>query len=332
MLSAHEKVSGNHSTFAKPVTNKPGVALDGFARRKTPASRSKTTAHAVHNKTSRSKTLMRSAVKKPATKPTVQKPAVSRHGQTPRLDIDPRRVSRAKAVKKNNLVSKFGTPHKPVTPVTSALPVQPEPEAPPMFDRHHKPAIADRPAHHKPFQDAIDNADSHKQKKAKKSNRRDRVSRKLKVSTRTLNIASASLATVLLVGFIAYQNIPNLSMQVATARAGVEGTLPGYQPAGFGLNGPIKYQQGQITLNYKSNSDDRNFQVNQEASQWNSESLAENYLASSDKTYQTFQDSGKTIYIYDEDNATWVDGGVWYRIEGNSALNNDQLLRMAASM
>jgi hypothetical protein len=334
VLSAHEKVSGEHREFVKPVGKKSGAALDGFRRRKASTVRA-TTATAVHKKTEKSKTLMRAAVKKPApakaTAPAVRKNA--RH--TPHLDIDPKRVSRAQTIRKSSLVSRFGAPGRAVKQITSVLPVRPEPDAPPMplLQEHHKPVIAEgKASHQKALQKALDKATSHKQPKVSKATRRQRLSRKLRVSNRTINVAAASLAAVLLVGFVAYQNMPNLSMRLAAARAGVEGGLPGYQPSGFGLSGPIKYQPGQITISYTSHSDSRKFQISQKASQWSSETLLENYVANGQKTYQTFQDSGKTIYIYDDNNATWVDGGVWYQIEGNSALNNDQLLRMAASM
>ena len=278
---------------------------------------------------------MRHAVKKPAATKSATTPVIKHQRPAPHLDIDPKRASRAKTVKRSSLVSRFGAPRRAVTPLTTALPVQPEPSAPvvPILGEHHKPVIAQKQsAHHQAMLKAIDNSASHNQPRAKKTTRRQHLSRKLRVSTRTINLAAGSLAAVLLVGFVAYQNVPNLSMRVATARAGVEGSLPGYRPSGFGLAGPIAYQQGQITLSYKSNSDERKFEVSQRASQWNSETLLENYVASGQKNYQTFQDGGKTIYIYDDDNATWVDGGVWYQIVGNSALSSDQLLRMAASM
>lgn len=319
---------------SKPVAAKAGGSIDGFSRRPKAAPRSRTTATAVHRKTEKSKTLMRNVVKKPvASKPKAAAPTVRKARPSVHVDIDPKRITRAKSVRKSPLVSKFGGSQKAVRPVTAALPVKSAPAEPPALKTHGKADIAKRTSvHQKAIQTALDEATSHKQPKAKKTTRRQRLSRKLKVSNRTINIAAASLAIMLLTGFVAYQNIPNLSMQLATARAGVNGTLPGYQPSGFGLAGPIQYQSGQIVLNYASRSDDRQFKVSQSATQWNSETLQENFLAAAQKTYQTFQNSGKTIYIYDDNSATWVDGGVWYQIEGNSALSSDQLLRMAASM
>lgn len=140
------------------------------------------------------------------------------------------------------------------------------------------------------------------------------------------------LAALLLTGFFVYQNIPNLSMRVASTRAGFSAQLPGYKPAGFSQEKLVSYAPGKVTVSFRSNSDERQFQLTQQSSNWNSQALADNYLAKADKQYQTFQASGKTIYIYDNSSATWVNGGVWYQIEGQSDLSSDQLLKIANSI
>lgn len=329
LVSAQETVTSGDKTYVKPLTQQSGVALDGFAKR----AHTKTPAKKVHQRTEKSKTLMRHAVKKPATpKAEPARLRVKRH-TTPHLDIDPGRHSRASTISKSHMVSRFGVGGRAsITPTTSVLPVQPEPEAPPInpLSQHHE--VFGSNLQPLSLEKAIEQATSHTQPKHKKLTKRQKVAHRLHVSSKTTNIAAASLATVLLVGFIAFQNVPNLAMRVATARAGVQGSLPGYQPAGFGMSGPIQYKPGQITISYKSNSDTRGFQVSQKTSQWNSETLREEYVASERRAYQTFQDGDRTIYIYDGSNATWVDEGVWYQIEGNSSLNSDQLLRIAASM
>jgi hypothetical protein len=98
------------------------------------------------------------------------------------------------------------------------------------------------------------------------------------------------------------------------------------------LAGPIQYKPGEVTINYKTHSDDRGFNVVQKNSSWNSETLLDNFVSATNKPYQTFQSNGRTIYIYDGNKATWVDGGIWYSIDGQSNLNSDQLLRIAASL
>ncbi len=56
-----------------------------------------------------------------------------------------------------------------------------------------------------------------------------------------------------------------------------------------------------------------------------------NHVLTNKQPFQTFQDAGKTIYIYEDSKATWVNGGVWYQINGNASLTSDQLLRIANS-
>jgi len=213
------------------------------------------------------------------------------------------------------------------------LPVKPAPapSQPPLLDTHHHTQL-DKKTSGVAFQEAIQKSTSHQRQPLKATTKRQRVAHKLRISPKVVSISAASLSILLLVGFFAYQNVPNVSMRVATARAGVQGNLPDYRPSGFGLNGPIQYQQGQIVVNYKSHSDNRQFRISQRATDWNGETLLNQFVTTNRRAYQTYQSDGKTIYIYDDANATWVDKGIWYQIEGKSALNSDQLLRLAASM
>jgi hypothetical protein len=273
---------------------------------------------------------MRTSVKKPQTivkqgLPKSRKQEMATSTQPTKtlaeVDIDPVRLARAKQVAKSKLISKFSDAEpRPVDqPAIKPLPVAMAPEAPIISPLG--------------FQNALDQAASHQQPKLKKQRFHHRVAKKLHVSPRTLSISSASLLLLLVGGFIAYQNVPNVAMHVASARSGVNAALPAYRPAGFAFNGPIQYKPGQITVSFKSNSDeDRKFSIIQSTSSWNSETLLENFVANTDHPYQTYQDGGKTIYIYDGTNATWVDGGIWYRVEGNSSLSSDQLLRLADSI
>jgi hypothetical protein len=201
--------------------------------------------------------------------------------------------------------------------------------APPISEHSVAPITNSFP---NPFAAAIDNATSHQQTSPKRSSKRQKIARALRVSPRTLSFGSFILAGVLLSGFFIYQNIPNMAMRVASARSGVSASMPGYKPAGFALNGPIQYSAGKISINYKSTTDERSYAVKQSSSEWNDEALLDNFVAAERRPYQTYQDDGKTIYIYNDNNATWVDDGVWYQVEGESSLNSDQLLRIANSL
>lgn len=146
------------------------------------------------------------------------------------------------------------------------------------------------------------------------------------------NLASLSFAGLLLVGFFGYQNAPNIDMRVAAAKSGVSAHMPGYSPAGFSAVRDVKSEPGKVSVIFRSNTDDKKFTVSQQASNWSSDSLLSNHVLASKQPYQTYDDRGKTVYIYDNSNATWVNGGVWYRVDGNASLSSDQLLRIANSL
>lgn len=320
----------------KPTAKKHnGPSIDGFSRR--PAGSHIVAAHAIHKKTERSKTLMRGAVKKPASTKVHSTAAHTSHHKAhaaePAITLNNHeRAARAATVSKSKLISRFGSQPAADSSIKHTslahLPVKP---APPITTHGSAPIIS-RPDTVNPFQNAIDNANSHEQPLHRKASRRHRIARALRVKPRTVSLGSFLLAGMLLGGFFVYQNIPNLAMKVAAARSGVNASLPGYKPAGFALNGPIKYSSGKISISYRSVSDERAYQVTQSTSEWNSETLLENFVAVDRRAYQTYQDKGKTIYIYNDNNATWVDGGVWYQVEGRSSLNSDQLLRIANSL
>lgn len=321
-----------------PAKSSSGQVLDGFTRRAVATHHTahpKTPAKQIHHKTERSQTLMRQAVKKPSA-PAHQHSAnahtVHHHAKT-HVEIDPQRVARAQKVHKSHLVSRFGTPTT-LKPTTSELPVQPEPTHEPeaVLVEHHRSPLDTQLGAKTPFDHAIAKATSHTQPRHKRTTRRHHAARVLRVSPKIINIAAGGLTVLLLTSFVAWQNVPNLSMQIASSRAGVQGRLPGYEPAGYAVQSPIEYRHGRITISYKSRSDTREFKLNQRTSGWNSATLRENYVALGERDYQTYQENGKTIYLYDGDNATWVDGGIWYEIKGNSSLTDDQLIRLAASM
>ncbi len=313
-------------SFAKAA---PGTHLDGIRRKAKTHSvspRTSSSANKVHHKTSHSHTLMRHAVKKPhhtlpeeTSKARIQ---LNAHA-------DPNRVIRASHTPKSPNISRFGSSSSVVKKFSPHLSVK---EAPSQSVTAVSAPMG-LASLVNPFHNALEHATSHTQAKPKKPSVRSRTARKLRISTKALNAASISAAFLLLAGFFAFQNVPNLSMRVAAARSGVKAaSLPGYQPAGFSMQGPIKVESGKVTLTYQSNSDQRQFSLSQRSSSWNNETLVEKFIASNRRPYQTFQAKDKTIYMYDTSSATWIDNGVWYQIEGESSLNSDQLLRIASSL
>lgn len=149
---------------------------------------------------------------------------------------------------------------------------------------------------------------------------------------RLLHIATASVALVLFVGYLTYINMPSLSVKIASAQAGIAASYPSYQPAGYTLAGPVAFNDGQVTMRFNATSNPQSFTLNQSRSTWDSSALLDNYVEqASGGQYETFQDSGLTIYTYGTD-AAWVNGGILHTINGDATLSNDQVRHIATSM
>ncbi len=150
----------------------------------------------------------------------------------------------------------------------------------------------------------------------------------------TASAVAGAMAALVLVGYVAYLNVPSLSVKFASSRAGFAATVPNQTPAGYSLKGPIAYSPGQVILNFGSNTDERRFSIQQQPSTWDSAALKENFVARNTSSEpQTYQDNGLTIYIYDGGNAAWVNNGKFYSIKSaNSGLDTQQVLDIATSM
>lgn len=149
---------------------------------------------------------------------------------------------------------------------------------------------------------------------------------------RVSGIVAATFALVLLGGYFTYLNMPSLSVRVAAAQAGVDASYPNYRPDGYALNGPVTYSDGRVSMNFKANSSDAGFTVNQSKSGWDSDAVLDNYVAPrAGSSYVPFTERGLTIYTYDN-SAAWVNGGILYTIEGNAPLSNEQIRRIATSL
>ncbi len=346
--------TAKQATAAPKKKTKPVQHIDGLVRKPQKATTRTTQPNTVsHRNAQKSTTLMRSAVKKPSTPAKLHtkskqitsndKNKITASPKNSLFSLKPGRAIRAKQNSQSSLISKFGKTTT-IRPEALAVKEAPKPSdvAPPI--KAYKNTTASPVSHASPkklsanhqsrdvFQEALDKLADPKIVHPKKPSISQRVSRKLHVSPRVVNFAVLAIVAVLVSTFVAYQNIPGVAMRIAATRAGFSASLPSYKPAGYAMNGHIKYQPGEIKVNYKSNSNNREFSVVQKNTSWNSESLLENYIASSGFNYQTIQSNGRTIYVYDGNKATWVDGGVWYNIDGQSNLNSDQLLRIAKSL
>lgn len=297
-----------------------------------------------------SKTLMRQVVKKPSHPILVSGLRVQ--GRTdsqlpdinlavmPKLSfdiIDGRRQARAKKIAKSRFISRFGDVTLPTSIQLAPLPAPAHrlPESTtltlPAADLKSPPLGHQRSMDI--FQQALVKA-SKQQPPQLASKRHKRVITKRPSASRRHRLASVSttaLAVILLAGFLAYQNIPNISVRLASTHAGFNANLPNYRPAGFSI-GKFAYSPGHVSINFHSNSDGRHFALLENSSNWDSATLLNDYVAQKSKTYQTVMTAGRTVYIYGQNNATWVADGIWYRVDSQNALSSTQLIDLAASI
>jgi hypothetical protein len=301
-----------------------------------------TTKHAAPHHLSRTpepaSTLMRQAVSKP-TKDA--KPRIKAYGHTDSLvempqyklkpkqaaqHIDEQRLKHAHHVPKSRLVSRFSAAASTPRPVgaTTITPSLTRLATPPLAPRQPHPETV-RAKRSRTTADLLDRAvqqaTSHRQPAPKPSN--DRLKRNASIS------ATVALAVVVL-GIIFSQNLPNARLQMASAKAGFSVSLPTYRPAGYSL-GQLNYTTGVISAQFKSNSDGRHYSLTQKQSSWDSATLRDSFVAATDPGYQTVSAGGRTIYLYSQGSATWVNGGIWYTVQSDGSLSQRQLVDLASS-
>jgi hypothetical protein len=312
---------------------------------------------------------MRHAVKAPVITPKtsaktiapLQKTLPAKLAVKPKLSsdvIDPSRSKRASVANRSQMVRRFNstapatmsarpqhhvapaaTPTHPAAKPVQQLPIihhQPQPRVRPNAHDIRRPATAPAAARQSMqqqgkdlFENALASASSHEQSAPKESHAK-KARRGAKKRSKLLSVAAAVAVFVLLAGFIAYQNRANIELQLASAKAGFHVTTPLYKPSGFAL-GKLTYSPGAASLAYK-NSNNQSFNVTQKESNWDSQTLLDNYVVAAGNSYQGFQSNGRTVYVYGDGNATWVNGGIWYQIHADSSLDSDQLVKIAASM
>lgn len=272
-------------------------------------------AKGVHARPQRSQTLRRDLLKAPqhAAKPLARrKPTPGSIAQSPHI-------------------SRFA-PHPQALPKQPTEHVAPAHHAAthhtPAATHHAKPqALSSRELKEKLISErlaAIQDTHNHKEHKAPK---RGFFAHAPRVSS----VVAGCFAIVLIGGYLTYVNMPNLSMHVAAANAGVDASFPDYRPDGYRFNGPIAYNNGEVSLKFASNTSTAGYTINQKNSNWDSQAVLDNYVTKKAKDYLTYSEQGLTIYTFDGE-AAWVNGGVFYTIEGDAPLSSDQVLRIAGSM
>lgn len=285
---------------------------DSVAHFTTPESNSSSI---VHQQIQKSHTLNRRVVKKAVTSAEVATP------NAPKL------------VQKSSAITKFAKHPSGITPrrrVMSDI----GPSVHPMVKKAHEQMMS-TPSKTAPKPSAIIKQEAVINAMHATSSRK--ASHKLVKATpnkahRILSVASASLALLLLGGYFTYLNMPNLSVRVAAVQAGINASYPSYRPDGYTLNGPVAYNDGEVSMKFAANAGPQNFTITQEKTTWDSTAVKENFV---DKKWgdniDIVTERGLTIYRKDG-NAVWVNGGILYTINGDAPLTPSQVRGIATSL
>lgn len=317
------------------------------------------TASAIHSKTQRSRTLNRKFVHKAQTQSPRQEatsqaqpiaiktvhsikahpskridgmrtaPALT--GSAARTNIAAAKQYASKRIQLQPIAATPAAPSKPVVQAVSAP--EPAPIPHPAVTRAHTiqsqkktPVIQTLPSASVLKQAAINEA----MQKAPKPSAKQL--KKTSYRSKLLSFASAFSALILFAGYLTYLNVPNLSVRVAAAQAGIDASYPGYRPDGYKLNGPVAFSDGEVRMLFAANTGSSEFTLSQARSNWDSNALLENYVKDkSEGDYITSQERGITVYSYDG-KAAWVSGGILYTIDGDAPLSPQQIRKIATSV
>ncbi|HKU18184.1 MAG TPA: hypothetical protein VJP80_02825 [Candidatus Saccharimonadales bacterium] len=313
-----------HQTHKEPTKHTTATAQPAHSPAKPLA------AHAPQH----ARTLMRRAVHKPefARKPAIKPQAPAEIAAVPSsklapkrsvASVDPGRLARAARTLKHAAVVRFPRQtraagansfqelyHVP-TKVVPVIPVRAAPAATHLPQQHNRTDM---------FEAAMARATSHTQP----------VHRIARSRKRRLANISAVVATFLVIGgFVALLNVPNIQLHVASIQAGFKAAIPNYTPVGYALAGGVRRTGDTVSMVYRSG--ENNYTVTQQPTDWTSQTLVENTLPLQ-HDYQTVQAGEHTVFIYDHTNAVWIAGNVRYDVIGNAPLTATDMQQLAMSL
>lgn len=132
--------------------------------------------------------------------------------------------------------------------------------------------------------------------------------------------------------FLIYRFVPTVTVGIASAQAGVQASYPEYVPDGYHLSHPVTYRDGEVRLDFASNSNDTSYSITQTNSSWDSSAVLDKVVRpSAGENYVVTRERGLTLYSYDN-SAAWVNGGILYVIESKAPLSGEQIRRIATSL
>ena len=146
-----------------------------------------------------------------------------------------------------------------------------------------------------------------------------------------LAFACATVAVFAIVYFVNL-NMPDISLKVAAMQTGINASYPSYIPRDYSIS-TITSEDKKITLAIKNEQEGTQFTLSEETSSWDSNALLTNYVKDVyGDNYTVVKEQGLTMYLSGS-NATWVNGGIVYKLTtSNDTLTNKQIRAIAVSL
>lgn len=307
--------------------------------------------HLPHHKPQHAKTLMRASVHRPETSLKRRLRVASHTGtivKSPQFAIpvkqsastvDETRLRHAHHVNRSDLITRFGAipPHPRIPASQQPLLSRPHPASAPAarmplnapYSKSMTIPAAASAGRRQPSADIFERALAEATRQTPPASHKP--AKKPHRLRRAAGVVASSLAILLIIGFVAYLNETSLQLRLASSRAGVSATLPGWRPEGFTI-GKFSYAPGTVTVTFDGTDAARGFSITQSSSSWDSTALLNNFVLPNNSVYNTVQTQDNTIYTFGNNNATWVSSGVWYRLTSNGSLSTTQIAHIAASM
>lgn len=212
-----------------------------------------------------------------------------------------------------------------ILPPTSSIPSRYRPDVTPARPQAKTNDI---------FEKALLQATSHQQTapKLRRSQRGKKLAKSLRY--RMVSYSAGAVAMLAIAGVFSYTTVDSVQFRVATSRAGFSATMPSYIPEGYSLAG-INAHNGHVGIRYAANtiSGEHKFAITENPSNWDNDTLLNKIIARNNNiAYQVVERDDRTIYLYGQNRAAWLDNGVLYQVAASNSLSTHEFTRIASSL
>jgi hypothetical protein len=150
-------------------------------------------------------------------------------------------------------------------------------------------------------------------------------------SSRVGRVAAVIVAVIIMGSYVWLQNYPKMAIQAAGDKAGLSASMPGYIPSSYKLKATTTLP-GLVTLKFATPNQPASLTIAQHRTDWDSNSLLDNFVTKQGGEFASVAGQGLTVYLFKQNQATWINHGVWYSITGSSLLSREQILKIAYSL